>query len=161
MFVFAVPTLASAFPALTADRSDSAADLLNAEGAGRPFVLTRTSAHARALRATPVPPTRSVTRYVAVVSGPSAHTAGSSTGSGRADWQAIAACESGGNWAANTGNGYWGGLQFAPGTWFGNGGGPFDGSGPFPYSAGQQIAVAERVLASQGPGAWPHCFRWA
>lgn len=80
---------------------------------------------------------------------------------GRPDWYAIAACESGGGWHLNTGNGYWGGLQFAPGTWFANGGGRFDGTGPFPYSPAQQIAVAERVFSSQGPGAWPNCFRWA
>ena len=78
-----------------------------------------------------------------------------------ADWYAIAGCESGGNWAINTGNGFWGGLQFSPSTWFANGGGPFDGVGPFPYSASEQIAVAEHVLASQGTGAWPNCFRGA
>jgi hypothetical protein len=76
------------------------------------------------------------------------------------NWQAIAQCESGGNWSANTGNGFWGGLQFHPQTWFAYGGGPFDGSGPFPYSAGEQIAVAERVLAGQGIGAWPYCGRF-
>lgn len=77
-----------------------------------------------------------------------------------ADWYAIAACESGGNWSINTGNGFWGGLQFTPQTWFAYGGGPFSGSGPFPYSAGTQIAVAERVLDGQGPNAWPNCFQW-
>jgi hypothetical protein len=82
-------------------------------------------------------------------------------GSGSADWYATAACESGGRWSLNTGNGYWGGLQFSPGTWFANGGGPFDGTGPFPYSAAQQIAVAQRVLASQGWRAWPNCFHWS
>lgn len=82
-------------------------------------------------------------------------------GSGRADWYAIAQCESGGRWDINTGNGYWGGLQFLPSTWFGYGGGPFDGKGPFPYSTAVQIAVAERVLAGQGPQAWPNCFHWA
>jgi hypothetical protein len=81
--------------------------------------------------------------------------------SGGADWYAIAACESGGRWNLNTGNGFWGGLQFWPSTWFAYGGGPFDGVGPFPYSASQQIAVGERVLAGQGPGAWPNCFQWA
>jgi Transglycosylase-like domain len=81
--------------------------------------------------------------------------------SGGADWYAIAHCESGGNWSVNTGNGFWGGLQFLPSTWFAFGGGPFNGVGPFPYSAASQIAVAERVLASQGPGAWPNCFQWA
>jgi hypothetical protein len=80
--------------------------------------------------------------------------------SGQPDWYAIAGCESGGRWDINTGNGYWGGLQFAPSTWFAYGGGPFDGTGPFPYSAGEQIAVAEAVYASQGSGAWPNCFRW-
>ncbi|MEX2459154.1 MAG: transglycosylase family protein [Actinomycetota bacterium] len=161
VFMLAVPTIASALPALTADRSP-AADLFQTAGAGRPFALTRISAAERAERALPRSATRKVT-HAPVVVAPSAgsHGAGYSTGSGRANWYAIAACESGGNWATNTGNGYWGGLQFSPGTWYANGGGPFNGSGPFPYSAGQQIAVAERVLASQGPGAWPHCFAWA
>jgi uncharacterized protein YabE (DUF348 family) len=69
-------------------------------------------------------------------------------------WDAIAACESGGNWAANTGNGYYGGLQFNLGTWQANG-----GSGrPDQNSREQQIAVAERVRdASGGYGAWPVC----
>ncbi len=86
---------------------------------------------------------------------------GSGPPSGAADWDAIAACESGGNWASNTGNGYWGGLQFAPETWFSYDGGPFSGVGPFPYSREYQIGVAERVLAGQGPGAWPICYRSA
>lgn len=90
-----------------------------------------------------------------------ASSSSSYSGSGRADWDAIAQCESGGVWSISTGNGYWGGLQFAPNTWFAYGGGPYDGSGPFPHSREQQIAVAERVLAGQGPGAWPNCFRWA
>jgi hypothetical protein len=75
-----------------------------------------------------------------------------------ANWPAIAQCESGGRWDLNSGNGYWGGLQFSPGTWFAYGGGPFDGAGPFPYSEADQITVAERVLAGQGPSAWPNCF---
>jgi hypothetical protein len=79
----------------------------------------------------------------------------------RADWYAIARCESGGHWHINTGNGYWGGLQFAHTTWFANGGGKFNGRGWFPFSPAQQIAVGKRVLAHQGPRAWPNCFRWA
>jgi uncharacterized protein YabE (DUF348 family) len=69
-------------------------------------------------------------------------------------WDAIAACESGGNWSANTGNGYYGGLQFNPGTWA-----SYGGSGvPHQNSREQQIAVAERVAAAEGGyGAWPHC----
>jgi Transglycosylase-like domain len=88
-------------------------------------------------------------------------TVSSSSTSGQANWDAVAACESGGTWSINSGNGYWGGLQFAPETWFAYGGAPFDGNGPFPHSREQQIAVAERVLDSQGPGAWPNCFVWA
>jgi nucleoid-associated protein YgaU len=68
-------------------------------------------------------------------------------------WDAIAQCESSGNWHINTGNGYYGGLQFLPSTWR-----AFGGSGnPANASKAQQIAVAERVLAGQGWGAWPTC----
>jgi hypothetical protein len=69
------------------------------------------------------------------------------------NWDAVAACESGGNWAINTGNGYYGGLQFTLGTWQANG-----GSGmPHNASREEQIRVAENVLQSQGIGAWPAC----
>jgi resuscitation-promoting factor RpfB len=69
-------------------------------------------------------------------------------------WDQIAECESGGNWAANTGNGYYGGLQFNLSTWQAYGG----QSRPDLVSREQQIAVAERVRdASGGYGAWPHC----
>ncbi len=69
------------------------------------------------------------------------------------NWDAVAQCESGGNWAINTGNGYYGGLQFSLGTWQANGGAGM----PHQASREQQISVAERVLASQGVGAWPSC----
>ena len=69
------------------------------------------------------------------------------------NWDAIAACESGGNWAINTGNGYFGGLQFSPGTWRANGGAGM----PHQASREEQIRVAENVLRSQGIGAWPTC----
>ena len=68
-------------------------------------------------------------------------------------WDRIAACESGGNWAINTGNGYYGGLQFTLGTWYANGGTGM----PNEASREQQIAVAQNVQASQGWGAWPVC----
>jgi LysM repeat protein len=68
-------------------------------------------------------------------------------------WDRLARCESGGNWGTNTGNGYSGGLQFAPGTWRANGG---TGSA-HNASRAEQIRVAERVRASQGWGAWPAC----
>jgi len=72
------------------------------------------------------------------------------------EWDRVAGCESGGNWAINTGNGYQGGLQFSPSTWAGHGGTEY---APAAYLAtkDEQIAVAERVLAGQGRGAWPVC----
>ena len=76
--------------------------------------------------------------------------------SGGANWAAIAQCESGGNWGANTGNGFYGGLQFTESTWLGYGGGQYASSANL-ASQSQQIAVAERVLAGQGIGAWPVC----
>ena len=75
---------------------------------------------------------------------------------GGVNWGAIASCESGGNWGTNTGNGYYGGLQFSEGTWLANGGGQY-ASTAAGASQSQQIAVAQRVLASQGIGAWPVC----
>ena len=75
---------------------------------------------------------------------------------GGMNWPAIAACESGGNWAASTGNGFYGGLQFTEQTWLGYGGGRYASSANLATPA-QQIAVAQRVLAGQGIGAWPVC----
>jgi resuscitation-promoting factor RpfC len=69
------------------------------------------------------------------------------------NWDAVAQCESGGDWAANTGNGAYGGLQFKPSTWSSNGGYGL----PSEASREEQLRVAENVLASQGPGAWPTC----
>ncbi|HEY0452285.1 transglycosylase family protein [Actinophytocola sp.] len=69
------------------------------------------------------------------------------------NWDAIAQCESGGNWGINTGNGYYGGLQFSQGTWQANGG----SGNPANASRSEQIRVAEKTLASQGIGAWPVC----
>ena len=76
--------------------------------------------------------------------------------SGGVDWSAIAACESGGNWSASTGNGFYGGLQFTEQTWLGYGGGQYAPSANLATPA-EQIAVAQRVLAGQGIGAWPVC----
>jgi resuscitation-promoting factor RpfA len=74
------------------------------------------------------------------------------------EWDRVAACESGGNWGINTGNGYQGGLQFSRGTWAAHGGGEYASSAN-QATRDQQIAVAERVLATQGRGAWPVCGR--
>lgn len=69
------------------------------------------------------------------------------------DWDAVAQCEASGNWGANTGNGFYGGLQFTQSTW-----NAYGGSGNAANaSREEQIAVAENVLAGQGPGAWPVC----
>jgi len=71
------------------------------------------------------------------------------------DWDALAQCESSGNWSINTGNGFGGGLQFTDSTWR-----AFGGSGqPEDASREEQIQVAERVKAEQGMNAWPSCSR--
>lgn len=94
----------------------------------------------------------------AVIGGGSIALAGQAGAATDAEWDTVASCESSGNWAINTGNGYHGGLQFSPSTWSGHGGGEY---APTAYLATkeEQIAVAERVLASQGKGAWPTCGR--
>lgn len=76
------------------------------------------------------------------------------------NWDAIARCESGGNWRINTGNGYYGGLQFSRGTWRAYGGSRYARTANRATRA-EQIRVAERVLRRQGIGAWPHCGRRA
>ncbi|MGV9564143.1 transglycosylase family protein [Streptomyces sp. NPDC003480] len=71
-------------------------------------------------------------------------------------WTKVAACESSGNWSINTGNGYYGGLQFTQSTWEAYGGTAYARRADL-ATEDQQIAVAEKVLAGQGPGAWPVC----
>ena len=73
-----------------------------------------------------------------------------------ADWEEVSMCESSGNWHIDSHHD--GGLQFLPATWLGFGGGEF---ARYAYQAtkNQQIYIAERVLAIQGSGAWPTCFR--
>ena len=81
---------------------------------------------------------------------------GSGVASADSVWDKVAECESSGNWSINTGNGYYGGLQFSPSTWK-----AFGGTDYAPQanqaSKSEQIAVAQRTLAAQGPGAWPVC----
>ena len=71
-------------------------------------------------------------------------------------WDRLANCESGGNWSINTGNGFYGGLQFSYTTWNAFGGQRYAGRADL-ATKGEQITVAKRVLQAQGPGAWPHC----
>ena len=94
----------------------------------------------------------------AVIGGGGIALAGHAAAAPDGEWDRVAACESGGNWGINTGNGYHGGLQFSQGTWASHGGGEYASSAN-QATRDQQIAVAERVLASQGRGAWPVCGR--
>ncbi|MER6287584.1 transglycosylase family protein [Streptomyces sviceus] len=73
-----------------------------------------------------------------------------------ATWNKVAACESSSNWSINTGNGYYGGLQFTRSTWEAYGGTRYAARADL-ATKDQQIAVAEKVLDGQGPGAWPAC----
>src|ERR1700761_2726063 len=92
----------------------------------------------------------------AVIGGGGIALAGHASAATDEQWDAVAGVESCGNWRINTGNGYHGGLQFSQGTWAAHGGGEFAGSAN-QATREQQIAVAERVLATQGRGAWPVC----
>jgi len=82
--------------------------------------------------------------------------AGSASAATGAEWDAVAQCESGGNWSINTGNGYQGGVQFSPSTWAAYGGTKYAPTAD-KASKAQQIEIAEKVLAGQGKGAWPSC----
>jgi LysM repeat protein len=104
--------------------------------------------------ARPAPSARAAA--TAAPAAPASASSAASASPGGVNWSAIAACESGGNWATNTGNGFYGGLQFTEQTWLANGGGRYASSANLATPA-QQIAVAQNVLASQGIGAWPVC----
>ncbi|MFJ2831604.1 transglycosylase family protein [Streptomyces sp. NPDC087263] len=82
--------------------------------------------------------------------------AGTASAATTSEWDTVAQCESGGNWSINTGNGYYGGLQFSSSTWSAYGGSSYASSAD-QASKSQQISVAEKVLAAQGKGAWPTC----
>ncbi|MYW03783.1 transglycosylase family protein [Streptomyces sp. SID3343] len=86
--------------------------------------------------------------------------AGTANAADSSTWDKVAQCESTGNWGINTGNGFSGGLQFTPSTWAAYGGTAYASSAQ-QATKSQQIAVAERVLAGQGPGAWPVCSKTA
>jgi hypothetical protein len=73
-------------------------------------------------------------------------------------WDRLAQCESGGNWAINTGNGYSGGLQFLGSTWLAYGGGEFAPRADL-ATRGEQITIAERIRGDVGYSAWPACSR--
>jgi LysM repeat protein len=75
------------------------------------------------------------------------------------DWTGVAQCESGGDWDVNTGNGFYGGLQFSQPTWSGYGGTTFAARADL-ASPAEQVQIAEKVLAGQGIGAWPTCGKF-
>jgi resuscitation-promoting factor RpfA len=81
---------------------------------------------------------------------------GSASAASVSTWDKVAACETGGDWSVNAGNGFYGGLQFTQNTWSAYGGSAFANRADL-ATKDQQIAVGEQVLASQGPGAWPVC----
>ncbi|MDQ0812999.1 LysM repeat protein [Streptomyces sp. B3I7] len=82
--------------------------------------------------------------------------AGNASAATASQWDTVAQCESGGNWSINTGNGFYGGLQFTNSTWAAYGGTAYAARADL-ASKSAQIAVAEKVLAGQGKGAWPVC----
>jgi hypothetical protein len=84
------------------------------------------------------------------------HTKSPPVSSNGLNWDAVAACESGGNWSINTGNGYYGGLQFNISTWLAYGGGAY-ASRPDLATREQQIAVANKLYAARGSSPWPVC----
>lgn len=83
-----------------------------------------------------------------------------SAGATETVWDRVAECESGGNWSINTGNGYYGGLQFSYSTWKGFGGQRYATTADRATKS-QQILIAQEVLKVQGPGAWPVCSQRA
>jgi len=113
--------------------------------------MTRPSSMSRA-------PGRSLLRLAvvgAVATGAPLALAGTASAAPDSAWDKLAQCESGGNWSINSGNGYYGGIQFNASTWH-----AFGGEGlPHQASRSEQIAVAERTLAAQGWNAWPACSR--
>src|ERR1700687_6352152 len=90
----------------------------------------------------------------AVIGGSGLAMAGQANAATDGEWDQVAHCESGGNWAINTGNGYQGGLQFTPGTWSGHGGGQY-APGANMATKDPQIAGAERALGIHWRGAAP------
>jgi hypothetical protein len=94
-----------------------------------------------------------VTTAIALGTAPAVASAASPPGYRGTDWDAIAACESSGNWKANTGNGHYGGLQFKPSSWAAAGGLKYAPRADLATRA-EQIAVAERLAAIQGMSAW-------
>lgn len=104
----------------------------------------------------PIRKTTAAVTAVVAVAAPLSSTLTSADAATGKTWDRLASCESGGNWHINTGNGYYGGLQFSSGTWIAYGGGKYAARADL-ASREQQIAIAEKVLKGSGWGAWPAC----
>ncbi|MBV1935169.1 LysM peptidoglycan-binding domain-containing protein [Streptomyces sp. BV286] len=117
------------------------------------MLLSSKGKHRRPSKATRIATLAGVTTAAVAVPLMGATGASAATAS---EWDAVAQCEAGGNWSINTGNGYYGGLQFSASTWAAYGGTAYASTAD-QASKSQQIAVAEKVLAGQGKGAWPSC----
>ena len=106
-------------------------------------------------------PGRRITALSTLAVGGALVLSGVSTGEGASaasyrTWDRLAQCESGGNWHINTGNGYYGGVQFSDGTWDGNGGDKYASRADLATRA-EQIVIASKLLNSSGWGPWPAC----
>lgn len=110
--------------------------------------------HRRPSKATRIATLAGVTG--AAVAAPLLATTGQASAATTSQWDEVAQCESGGNWSINTGNGYYGGLQFSASTWAAYGGTAYAPTAD-KATKSQQIEIAQKVLAGQGKGAWPHC----
>jgi hypothetical protein len=141
-----------ALASVDAARSDGLASMRTTTTTAPPTTTTT----APPTTTTTAPPTTTTT---APPPPPTESPAPPSTGGGFGDpgdyatWDALAQCESGGNWAANTGNGYYGGLQFSAGTWASVGGTGL----PHEHSRETQIHFGQILQARSGWGQWPHC----
>ncbi|MEU2427988.1 transglycosylase family protein [Streptomyces sp. NPDC007861] len=117
------------------------------------MLLSGKGKHRRPSKATRIATLAGVTGAAVAAPLMASGTASAATAS---EWDAVAQCESGGNWSINTGNGFYGGLQFSASTWAGYGGTAYAPTADQATKA-QQIEIAEKVLDGQGKGAWPHC----
>lgn len=133
----------------------SSPDNIHPASASHPWVWSRAAPTTTVTTPPPTTTTASATTRPSHLS-TTISTGGPVTAGGTHDWDAVAECESGGNWAINTGNGYYGGLQFSLSSWRSVGGQGY----PHEHSREVQIQFAELLLSRQGPGAWPHCGKY-
>ena len=103
--------------------------------------------------------TAGATAFALPIVGISALTTGTAEAATESQWDNVAQCESGGNWHINTGNGYYGGLQFDSSTWLSYGGGSYAPRADL-ATREEQIAIATKIYASRGSSPWPVCGQY-